>query len=802
MSGRPAPDAPALAGSLTLVVGATSPIQGGRPVLSAGLLDRLASRYSIDQWPEQLGRLFSLCGHAQTLASQLALQGAGSPETSGLMTARTGVLLRVVTAGEQLQRMVLDWPLACPQPGAPPDMALLKAARPAMPPAQASLAELQHQLDTLSTLLAERLFGMPAADWLRAWQGQPVAWLDHWSQDSHCSVARWLRAIRPDACAVQLAHRGLPDPQTDPAGFADLGQRLLNDPAQSQRPTWHGQPTETGPCTRGWLAGSAAGDETLWWRLGARVADLAAVLSRPDSLRFGSLALGPDAGLGWCEMSRGLLMHAVQVQRPSPEAAPTITRYRLQAPTEWNFHPDGALAHWLRQTPPTPDGLRQARLAATALDPCVQLDVQGAAVQPQPTESPITGNRPSAASFPTSQTLPRALPACVLALGAHLKNKACLVVGEHVFWSDAHGDLADVQACTALQASVDRLLMLAREQGHAIQAVAHDLHPDFFSTRLALQIAERLGVPAIPIQHHYAHVAVLLAEAGLTRATTGLALDGYGMGSDGNAWGGELLRVSTSGWKRLGRLCPLALPGGDRAALEPWRMAAAALQALGREDEIVPRWSAAVGEPAARTIATMLERNVRCPLTSSAGRWFDAAAAALGLCLRQSHEAEAAIALQQCAQAWLDHQPPAVLADIDAVVRHRLGPDGELNLLGLLEPLLAPLLALGDPAAKRDDDAIGRAAAQFHISLATALTDWVCRTMPADPAPFGVALSGGCFHNGLLRDHVQRKLAQRGGATLTTTEPGDATLALGQAWVAAWQLAKGRAKAMTDSNAR
>ncbi len=399
-------------------------------------------------------------------------------------------------------------------------------------------------------------------------------------------------------------------------------------------------------------------------------------------------------------------------------------------------------------------------------------------------------------SSPTPQTLPRALPACVLALGAHLKNKACLAVGEQAFWSAAHGDLADVQACTALQASVDRLLALAREQGHAIQAVAHDLHPDFFSTRLALQTAERLGVPAIPVQHHHAHVAVLLAEAGLTQATTGLSLDGYGMGSDGTAWGGELLRVGTDAWQRLGRLSPLALPGGDRAAREPWRMAAAVLHALGRTDEIVPRWSAAVGETAAQGIATMLARGLRCPMTSSAGRWFDAAAAALGVCLRQDHEAEAAIALQQRAQAWLDRQPPDGLADIDAVARHRLEPDGELNLLGLLEPLLA----CGDPATARDGDAVGRAAAQFHVALAAALADWVCHAVAADGAPFVVALSGGCFHNGLLRAQLQRKLAQRGGSTLTTAEPGDATLALGQAWVAAWQLVNGRAPAPTGSN--
>ena len=227
-------------------------------------------------------------------------------------------------------------------------------------------------------------------------------------------------------------------------------------------------------------------------------------------------------------------------------------------------------------------------------------------------------------------------------------------------------------------------------------------------------------------------------------------------------------------------------------------MAAAALHALGRGSEIETRWSAAVGEPTVQALATMLDRGVRCPPTSSAGRWFDAAAAALGLRLHQRHEAEAAIALQQCAQAWLDRRQPDDRLNLDAVALHHFGLDGELNLLGLLEPLLVA----GDPAGKRDDDTIGRAAAQFHIALASALTDWVCRATPENPARFAVALSGGCFHNGLLRERVQRNLAQRGGVTLTTTEPGDATLALGQAWVAAWHLAHGGAGTMTDLNAR
>ena len=153
------------------------------------------------------------------------------------------------------------------------------------------------------------------------------------------------------------------------------------------------------------------------------------------------------------------------------------------------------------------------------------------------------------------------------------------------------------------------------------------------------------------------------------------------------------------------------------------------------------------------------------------------------------------LADEQCTQAWLAGRSSGALAELDAAAMHRLGPDGELALFGLLEPLLA----IGDPAVARDEDAVGRAAARFHGALATALADWVCHAMPADGAPFVVALSGGCFHNGLLREQLQRKLAQHGGSTLTTAEPGDATLALGQAWVAAWQLANGRAHALAGS---
>ena len=157
----------------------------------------------------------------------------------------------------------------------------------------------------------------------------------------------------------------------------------------------------------------------------------------------------------------------------------------------------------------------------------------------------------------------------ILALGAWLKNAACLWQGGGgVAWSPLHGDLATPEACEALEASAQRLLDQA---GGRVDALAHDLHPDFHSTRLAQSLAAELGVPALPVQHHPAHIGVVLAEQDLAGPVIGLALDGVGLGTDGLAWGGELLYVAAGGWERLGHLYPLALPGGDTAAREPCR---------------------------------------------------------------------------------------------------------------------------------------------------------------------------------------------------------------------------------------
>lgn len=362
----------------------------------------------------------------------------------------------------------------------------------------------------------------------------------------------------------------------------------------------------------------------------------------------------------------------------------------------------------------------------------------------------------------------------VLALGAWLKNSACLLADGRPHWSAPHGDLDSAEACRALAASAEALLRRADALGSPVVALAHDLHPDFFSTQLALQLAERLGVPALGVQHHQAHIAAVLAEHGVDEPVVGLALDGVGLGTDGQAWGGELLWLDGAQWRRLGHLWPLALPGGDRAAREPWRMAAAAWHGLGEGAQTAARLQPSVGAALAAGVQQLLERGLHCPQTSSAGRWFDAAAGALGLCLYQSHEAEAALALQAAAERWLARHPAPAAPTTQPLP---VDAQGRLDL----RPLFARVCAC--------PEGVDAAAALFHCGLADALAQWAGQAARAQRVR-RVVLGGGCFFNPILRGRVQAALAAQGLQVLQAGSRGcgDAALAWGQAWVAARQL--------------
>ena len=365
---------------------------------------------------------------------------------------------------------------------------------------------------------------------------------------------------------------------------------------------------------------------------------------------------------------------------------------------------------------------------------------------------------------PRAIRLPQAGPA-VLALGGQFKNTLCLTRGDAAYLSQHIGSLSDPATCAMLEEVTEHLLAILEVQP---QAVAHDLHPDFFSTRLALELAECLAVPAIGVQHHHAHLAAVAAEHGHVGPLLGLALDGVGLGSDGQAWGGELLALDGDAFSRLGHLAALPLPGGDKAAREPWRMAAAVLCRLGRQAEIAQRFGR---HGAAGQLAAIIERSLNAPPTTSLGRWFDAAAGLLAVCELMSYEGQAAMLLEGLAETAGELLPLN-----NGYVLHE---DGRLDLL----PLLAWL-------ADAPDAATG--AAVFHATLALALADWLGQAA-AQSGIRSVALGGGCFLNHVLSRQLVRHLDAQGLTVLSARQapPNDGGLSLGQAWVAQQRLSKG-----------
>jgi hydrogenase maturation protein HypF len=346
----------------------------------------------------------------------------------------------------------------------------------------------------------------------------------------------------------------------------------------------------------------------------------------------------------------------------------------------------------------------------------------------------------------------------VIALGGYFKNTVCVTRGDEAFVSQHIGDLDNAPTC---QAHDDAVAHLVSMLDVVPRLVAHDLHPDFYSTRHAARLAAAWDVPTRPVQHHHAHIAAVVAEHRLPGRVLGLALDGTGLGSDGGAWGGELLVVDGAHCERLGRLRPLRLPGGDRAAREPWRMGAAVLSLAGRDDEIARRYA---DEPAAAVVRDMLARRVNAPETSSMGRWFDAAAGLLDLKRRMSFEGQAAMLLEGAAE-----RHGAVPADASL---YAIGARNELDLTPLLMRL----------AEERD---IGYGAALFHATLVDALAAWVVRSALVLGVT-SVAASGGCLLNAILARELEAALRER-GLTLfqaRAVPPNDGGLALGQAWIA------------------
>ena len=373
----------ALSGHYTLRPGARASITGQRPVLGGGRLGRLLRGQQGESVVRTLGNVFTLCAHAHRRTARLALHAA-CPHASAVLPVESPILLRLETARDHLRSMALDWPQR--QPTAThqaPDLHWLRdCPLPLMPPAQTrSPQEAGATLAQLRDWLA-RLLNQPVQDWLARHRDSDA--FAHWcrSRAHDLSPARCLAAWHPLASTLTPQTRKLDLLHSDIAvqstHLRTLAQAMAGDPDFVQHPLWHGQCAETGVWTR--LRQQAEHDRlahNAWSRLGARWMELVNITAadpltdhghRDPLLDSGALPLGQGQAIAWCEMARGLLLHWVQLD---PQGR--VDDYRVLAPTEWNFHADGALAHALTALPS--HDTAAAWCLAAAYDPCVDCTV-------------------------------------------------------------------------------------------------------------------------------------------------------------------------------------------------------------------------------------------------------------------------------------------------------------------------------------------------------------------------------------------------------------------------------------------
>jgi hydrogenase maturation protein HypF len=369
--------------------------------------------------------------------------------------------------------------------------------------------------------------------------------------------------------------------------------------------------------------------------------------------------------------------------------------------------------------------------------------------------------RRSRGSVPDSLPLPGGAARPLLACGAELKNTFCLARGERAWVSHHIGDLENYETLRSFTDGIEHFQRLFEVRP---EVVAHDLHPEYLSTKYAL---EREDVRLIGVQHHHAHLAAALAEYDEPGPAVGVIYDGSGWGGDGTVWGGEILFGDGREFQRLGHLRPVPLPGGDRAVRQPWRMAAAWLNEAGCDTdeplrEVDPaRWRAVC------ELARGTDRRL-APLTSSVGRLFDAVAALCGLRTTTNYEGQAAIELERVARG--EQQPYTI----------ELAGDGTLDPRPLIRAL-ADDVRRGEP--------VHALAARFHAGLAVATVEAACRAASTNSVDV-VVLSGGVFLNRRLLAMVDRGLSERGLRVLVPRRlpPGDGGISFGQAAVAASQL--------------
>ncbi len=372
--------------------------------------------------------------------------------------------------------------------------------------------------------------------------------------------------------------------------------------------------------------------------------------------------------------------------------------------------------------------------------------------------------RRSRGFVPEPVTLPRPARRPVLACGAELKNTFCLAQGPHAFLSHHIGDLENFET---LRSFTDGIVHLGRLFDIDPAVVAHDLHPEYLSTKYAVDLAEETGVELTGVQHHHAHIASCLADNGETGPVLGVAFDGTGFGTDGTIWGGEFLLAELTGFERVGHLATVPLPGGATAIRQPWRMAAIYLEEA-FEGQAPPTTVHKRNESSWSEVVALARSGIAAPLTSSAGRLFDAVAAILGVRDSIRYEGQAAIELEQLADPTERGAYPVTVSGA-----------GPLVVAG------ADLVrAVAEDLARGRSPAV--VAARFHNGVAEVVAR-CCAVLRERTGVGTVALSGGVFQNLLLLDRSVDLLAGKGFRVLTHSKipANDGGISLGQAAVAA-----------------
>jgi hydrogenase maturation protein HypF len=316
--------------------------------------------------------------------------------------------------------------------------------------------------------------------------------------------------------------------------------------------------------------------------------------------------------------------------------------------------------------------------------------------------------------------------------------------------------------------------------------IAHDLHPGYLSTRWAKEAGARVmgqgtenAVPRFPIQHHYAHIGSVMAEHGLMGPVIGVAFDGTGYGADGNLWGGEFLVAGIDGFERVGQLKYIPLPGGEAAIREPWRTAISyIIDAAGTEAHDYLEMIGFMGRYGRKTVdqvVTIAASKDLAPLSSGAGRLFDAVSAMLGVCDRNTFEGEAAMALESMTQVNTDGEYPVVLSK-----------ENEYTVVDFADTFKAAIAEMMRNVSKQ------AIATRFHNTVASVIRNMVLRVHQRTGLR-DVALSGGTFQNLYLLSRVTTMLFAEGMRVHLNLSmpPNDACISLGQAYLVRERLKKG-----------